>query len=91
MWAQYLPRGSRYGGGDPKKLAKAREYNRIAVKVADHLNSEAAKLAPSEQRNVFSHSVAAVLGEDRETVRRIIMSYEGGSNGMFIYGREAGD
>lgn len=86
MW--YLPKGSDYRGSDPKKRATAAEYNRVAVKVADFLNDEAAKLAPGEQRNLLSHTVAAEIEEDAETVRRIIMSYEGGSNGMFIYGIE---
>ena len=82
----YAIRGSKYGGADPRKRAKAAEYDRIASRVAGWLNAEAAKLKPGEQKNVMSHSVAHQIGENSETVRRIIMSYEGGSNGMFIYG-----
>jgi hypothetical protein len=82
----YVVKLHRYEGGDPKKLARIAEYNRIAIRVAAHLNEQAKVLAAGERKNVLSHTVAHAIGEATETVRRVIMSYEGGSNGMFIYG-----
>ena len=75
-----------YGGDDKRKLKKAADNNRVAVKVAHFLNAKSATIAPGDRENILSHSAAHLLGEDSETVRRIIMQYEGGSNGMFVYG-----
>jgi hypothetical protein len=73
-----------YRGSDTKKRNKNLDYNRIASKVEDYLNSELNR-RPDDSVNVYmSYSVASAIGENDEIVRRIISSIDGGSNGVTI-------
>ena len=83
---RYEIKGPSYDGSDLKKRCAAREEFLIAEKVADFLNARASKLLSGEKLNILSHQVARQIEEDHEIVRGIIRRYQGGSNGMFIYG-----
>lgn len=74
-----------YRGADAKKRTKIANYNRIANKISAYLNDDLSKSPDDYVKVYYSSSVARDLNEDAEIVRAIIMSIDGGSNGVTIF------
>ena len=78
-----IPRHS-YRGSNAAKTRKSNEYNRIAALVESYLNADLASKENDTIQQYFCDSVASKLIEDRKTVRAVINSIDGGSNGVTI-------
>lgn len=79
-----VPRES-YGGSNPQKREKNREYNRIAEKVEKHINDYMRDLPENASHMFTSGSVAIDLREDSKVVQRIIFSIDCGHNGVTVF------
>lgn len=77
----HVPRMS-YRGFDKKKLEKRKRDHELCALIEAELQRRYDEIKPGEMRAVFSHEVAWAIGEDMETVRRIICRVQGGSNGV---------
>lgn len=73
-----------YRGTNERRRQKAHEYNRIAARIEDYINSDLEKQSNDSINQYFSRSVAYELREDEELVRRIIYSIDCGHNGVTI-------
>ncbi|PIB89923.1 hypothetical protein [Caulobacter sp. FWC2] len=78
-----IPRQT-YSGRDPRKLDKARNYDRAVARIEAHLNAELAKLPDDTIRVFLSAEVARELHEDRDLVYEIIFSIDCGHNGVTL-------
>lgn len=79
-----LPLQSRlkgYQGADPKKRRKVAEYNAMAQRVVDHLNTLIAN-DPDPMQQYFWHGIARDLGLTADEVRAAVMY--GGHNGITV-------
>lgn len=73
-----------YRGSNASKREKVNNLNRIAQRIEDYINDDLAA-KPDDTIQVYtSYFVASDIGEDDETVRRIIHATDAGSNGITI-------
>ncbi|MEX6633419.1 dimerization/docking domain-containing protein [Hyphococcus lacteus] len=73
-----------YHGNNEAKKRKAREYNRVAARVEQFLNNDLRSKPDNTIHQYLSDIVAIDLGEDRDIVRSVVSSIDGGSNGVTI-------
>jgi hypothetical protein len=72
---------SSYRGNDPKKRAKAAQYNRDAAMLEQHINDQ----IKSGKTGIFLYStIAREVGLDRQYVEKILFSVDCGHNGFTV-------
>lgn len=73
-----------YRGNDPRKQAKAREFNRVAARIDEYLNADMASQPDHSVTSYRSYAVASAIGEDSDLVHEIVFATDGGANGITI-------
>jgi hypothetical protein len=73
-----------YRGANAAKQRKAAEYNRVASRVADYINSDLRDKPTDKIYTYLSAQIAQELGENSELVHEIVFSIDCGHNGVTI-------
>ncbi len=78
---------SPYRGSNANKSAKARERNRVASLLEEHINKRLREQASPVQQYMY-HALAKEIGVDEGTVRALCFSIDAGHNGFTAYRKD---
>jgi hypothetical protein len=78
-----VPRDA-YGGRKPRLLRKRSEFNRVAQRVEEYLNTDPERQPDDTVISFLSYAIADVLQEDVELVRDVVYGIDAGAGGVTI-------